>query len=127
MNSIGVVVDVSAPKDLLHSFMEKFVPETQPVVVVASGAAGNERKVKLGVELLKCSPAAICGRCPDVVALAEAIVETPNIGENSVDREGSRKVRAKSVPTLLKTHRLGTTRSPSPARKMRDQKVRVHC
>ena len=123
MNSIGVVVDVNAPKDLLYSFMEKYVPDTQPVVIVGVGAGTNERKLKLAMELLeKCSPAAIFGRCPDLVALGEVVSEKyrklSDQDDDTVEEE-SRKERSKSAP-YLKTRKLRQTRSPSPARKMRD-------
>ena len=124
MNSIGVVVDVSAPKDLLQSFMEEFVPDTQPVVMVAAGAGTNERKLKLAMELLeKCSPAAICGRRPDLVALGEVVLEKYSHSidqDDSIDEEPSqtRKERSKSAP-YLRTRKLRKTRSPSPARKLK--------
>ena len=128
MNSIGVVVDVNAPKQLLYSFMEKFLPDTQPVVLVAVGAGTNERKLKLTMELLeKCSPAVICGRCPDLVALGEVVSEkyshfTDGDGDDTVpvdEEEPTRKERSKSSP-YLRTRKFRQTRSPSPGRKMRD-------
>ena len=123
MNSIGVVVDVNAPKHLLHSFMDKFVRDTQPVVIVGVGAGTNERKLKLVMDLLeKCSPAAICGRSPDLVALGEVVLEKYTKLDNDPDdcsEEEPRKERSKSSP-YLKTRKLRKTRSPSPARKIRD-------
>lgn len=128
VNSIGVVVDVSAPKDLLNSFMEKFVPETQPVVVVATGAGCNERKLELAMKLLEtCSPAAVCGRSPDLVALGEVISEKHSLTGNDLaindEPTATDTSRSKSVP-FLRTQKLHKSRSPSPARKLRDlQKV----
>lgn len=122
MNSIGVVVDVNAPKHLLYSFMEKFVPDTQPVVIVGVGAGTNERKLKLAMELLeKCSPAAIFGRSPDLVALGEIVLEKYSKLDDQDDNieEEPRKERSKSAP-YLKTRKLRQTRSPSPGRKIRD-------
>ena len=122
MNSIGVVVDVNAPKQLLHSFMEKFMPDTQPVVIVGVGAGTNERKLKLVMKLLeKCSPAAICGRCPDLAAVGEVVLEKYSKLDDQDDtgEEELRKERSKSSP-YLKTRKLRKTRSPSPARKIRD-------
>ena len=134
MNSIGVVVDVSAPKDLLQSFMEKFVPDTQPVVMVAVGAGTNERKLKLAMELLdRCSPAAICGRSPDLVALGEVVLEKhshlndddsddddTHDDANNHDDDECEKERSKSALLLLRTHKLHPSRSSRLARKVRD-------
>ena len=122
MNSIGVVVDVSAPKHLLRSFMEKFVPDTQPVIVVTSGAGSNERKLKLAVELLeKCSPAVVCGHCPDLIAIAEVLLEKDTLPADDQDvGEETRKEEPSSRPALLRTRKLQKTRSPSPCRKLRD-------
>lgn len=122
MNSICVVVDVSAPKHLLRSFMDKFVPDTQPVIVVTSGAGYNERKLKLAVELLKkCSPVAVCGRSPDIIAIAEVFLEkcTLAAGDKDVCEEPSQD-RSKSAP-FLRTNKLHKIRSPSPCRKQRDK------
>lgn len=118
MNSIGVILDVNGPKELLKAFMEKFVPDTQPVIIVAVGAGSNERKLKLTMELLdKCSPAAICGRSLDLVAIGEVVSEKYDHGDDSPDEEDTQKRdRSKSVP-LLKTRKLRKTRSPSPARR----------
>lgn len=135
-NSIGIVLDVGAPKDLLYAFMDKFVPDTQPVVVVVTGAGTNERKLRLGVSLLeKCSPAVVCGRRPDLVALAEVFNEKQSRtqdGDDSIDDDddasltASAKDRSKSYP-FLKTRKV--RRSPSPHRKLRDlnKVVKILC
>ena len=122
MNSIGVILDVNGPKELLKAFVEIFVPDTQPVIIVALGAGSNERKLKLALELLnKCSPAAICGRSLDLVAIGEVVSEKYDHGDDSPNEVDQERDRSKSVP-LLKTRKLHKTRSPSPAR--RNQKVR---
>jgi len=121
MNSIGVVVDVNAPKHLLYSFMEKFVPDTQPVIVVTSGAGSNERKLKLAVELLeKCSPAAVCGCCPDLVAIAEMFLEKNTLATDDQDVDEEFKKNGSKAAPLLRTNKLHKSRSPSPCRKQRD-------
>jgi len=126
------VLDVGAPKDLLYAFIEKFVPETQPVVVVVTGAGTNERKLRLAMSLLeKCLPAVVCGRRQDLVALAEVFNERQSLSRNgdddieededsSMSSKSSAKDRSKSYP-YLKTRKI--RRSPSPHRKARDHKV----
>ena len=124
MNSIGVILDINAPKELLKEFMDIFVPDTQPVIIIALGAGSNERKLKLAMELLdKCSPSAVCGRSLDLVAIGEIISEKYDHGDDSSDEEHKKdeepkkdKERSKSIP-FLKTRKLRKTRSPSPGRK----------
>lgn len=133
-SSICVVLDVGGPKHLLQAFMEKFVPDTQPVVLVAMGAGSNERKLKLAMELLeKCSPAVICGRSIDLNALGEVVSEKYDyMGGDQDDQDDtdpvvsdeSRNTRLKASP-YLKTRKLHKTRSPSPGRKMRDAAHKV--
>jgi len=122
------VLDVGAPKDLLYGFMEKFVPETQPVVIVVTGAGTNERKLRLAMCLLeKCSPAVVCGRRQDLVALAEVFNERQSLslnGDDVIDEddESSSCTKEKSKSYAgLKTRKI--RRSPSPHRKGRDHKV----
>ena len=121
MNSIGVILDVNGSKDLLNAFVEKFVPDTQPVIIVALGAGSNERKMKLAMELIdKCSPSAVCGRSIDLTALGEVVM-----AKYTGDKDDSPEEEPKSKgPILLKTRKLRKTRSPSPGRKARDLKVR---
>lgn len=128
MNSIGVLLDVNGRKDLLCAFMKKFVPDTQPVVVVALGTANNERKLKLVMEVLeKCSPAVVCGRGIDLAAIGEVILEKHYGVQNDSPDEEPTKDRSKSMP-LLRTRKLHKTRSPSPVRKARDlHRVRHPC
>ena len=107
------------------------------VVMVVAGAGTNERKLKLAMELLeKCSPAAICGRSLDLVALGEMVLEKySNLDDDNDDDNDDddddvdyddddndkecRKERSKPTPLIFKMHKIHPTRSPRHVRKVR--------
>jgi hypothetical protein len=76
-NCRAVVVDVSAPTNLIVALMEYFDPTGDILMVVASTQVGsNNRKRDLTVQLVdRCGPSLIVGRMADIYTLGQVMVE----------------------------------------------------
>ena len=76
-NAKAVVVDVSAPRQLLERFLEEYEITTRPLIVIASQAGSNDRKRDLARQIISdCGPSVICGRHGDVYAVSQAVLES---------------------------------------------------
>eukprot|EP00731_Ephydatia_muelleri_P003721 Em0001g3721a len=89
-NSKAVVVDVSAPADIVEAFVSVYEKGSLPLVLVVSGAGTSDRKRDLASRLIKeCEPAVVLGRRGDVYALSQVILEKCDTGvaESSADNQ----------------------------------------
>ena len=75
-NCKAVIVDVSASKELVEAFMERYIPTQSPLVLVTWGAGTSDRKKRLARQVMeKCEPTVISGRMGDISALAMAVID----------------------------------------------------
>ena len=75
-NCKAVVLDVSAPQNIIETFIDEFAIGSCPLILVASQTGTNDRKKDLAVRVIEDSgPTLITGRLGDIYAVAQAIEE----------------------------------------------------
>lgn len=73
-------MDVSARKELLEAFIEKFIVDLTPLIVCATDSGTDDHRKSIAKQIIdKCSPTVISGRMGDIHSLGTELVELGNI------------------------------------------------
>ncbi len=75
-NCKSVLVDASAPRDLVEAFIDEFVPGKRPLVLVTTEAGSSNRRKDLAQRVIEESgPTVISGKLADIYAVSQDIME----------------------------------------------------